>query len=83
MEASRRFTPRERTPDTHWIGDCVGTRPRSGHGGEEKNSQPLPGFEPPIIQPATPRYTTELSGSWNNWANLSKCVTYQQVLLII
>jgi hypothetical protein len=23
---------------------------RSGHGGEEKNSQPLPGLEPPIIQ---------------------------------
>jgi len=24
---------------------------RSGPGGEEKNSQPLPGLEPPIIQP--------------------------------
>jgi hypothetical protein len=28
---------------------------------EEKNSQPLPGLEPPIIQPVTQRYTTELS----------------------
>jgi len=25
---------------------------RSGRGGEEKNSQPLSGLEPPIIQPA-------------------------------
>jgi hypothetical protein len=28
-----------------------GPRSRSGHGGEEKNSQPLPGLEPPIIKP--------------------------------
>jgi hypothetical protein len=34
---------------------------RSGRGGEEKNSQPLPGLEPPIIQPVAQRYTTELS----------------------
>jgi hypothetical protein len=27
-----------------------GPQIRSGHGGEEKNSQPLPGLEPPIIQ---------------------------------
>jgi len=26
-------------------------RSRYGHGGGEKNSQPLPGLEPPIIQP--------------------------------
>jgi len=24
---------------------------RSGQGGEEKNSQPLPGLKPPIMQP--------------------------------
>jgi hypothetical protein len=34
---------------------------RFGRAGEEKNSQPLPGLEPPIIQPAAQRYTTELS----------------------
>jgi len=28
-----------------------GPQNRSGGGGEEKNSQPLPGLEPPIIQP--------------------------------
>jgi hypothetical protein len=33
----------------------------SGHGGEQKNFQPLPGLEPPIIQPVAQRYTTELS----------------------
>jgi hypothetical protein len=34
---------------------------RSVRGGEEKNSQPLPELEPPIIQPAAERYTTELT----------------------
>jgi hypothetical protein len=34
-----------------------GTQSRSACGGEEKNSQPLPELEPPIIQ----RYTAELS----------------------
>jgi hypothetical protein len=38
-----------------------GPQSRSGHGGEEKNSQPLPGLEPPIIQPVAQRCTTELS----------------------
>jgi hypothetical protein len=38
-----------------------GPQNRSGRGGEEKNSYSLPGLEPPIIQPAARRYTTELS----------------------
>jgi hypothetical protein len=38
-----------------------GSQSRSGCGGEEKNSQPLPGLEPPIFQPIAQRYTTELS----------------------
>jgi hypothetical protein len=38
-----------------------GPQSRSGHGGEEKNSQPLSGIELPIIQPVAQRYTTELS----------------------
>jgi hypothetical protein len=37
-----------------------GPHSRSGCGGEEKNSQPLPGLELPIIQPVVQRYTTEL-----------------------
>jgi hypothetical protein len=38
-----------------------GPQSRSGRGGEEKNSQPLPGLKPLIIQPAAQRCTTELS----------------------
>jgi hypothetical protein len=34
---------------------------RSGQGGEEKNYQPLPGLEHPIIEAVTQGYTTELS----------------------
>jgi hypothetical protein len=34
---------------------------RSGRGSEEKNSQPLQGIKPPIIQPVAQRYTTELT----------------------
>jgi hypothetical protein len=34
---------------------------RSGRGSEQKNSEPLPGLEPLIIQPVAQRYTTELS----------------------
>jgi hypothetical protein len=34
---------------------------RSGRGGEEKNSQPLLGFEPPTIQSVFQRDTAELS----------------------
>jgi hypothetical protein len=37
-----------------------GPQSRPGRGGEEKNSQPLPGLEPPIIQPVAQRYTIEL-----------------------
>jgi hypothetical protein len=37
-----------------------GFQSRSRGGGEEKNFQPLPGLEPPIIQPVAQRYTTEL-----------------------
>jgi hypothetical protein len=37
-----------------------GPQSRSGRGGEEKNSQPLSGIEPPIIQHVAQRYTTEL-----------------------
>jgi hypothetical protein len=47
---SGRFTPRERTSSTHWIGGWVG--PRAGlDSAVKKNSQPLPGLEHPIIQP--------------------------------
>jgi hypothetical protein len=38
-----------------------GPQSRSWRGGKENNSQPLPGLEPPIIQPVAPRYPTEIS----------------------
>jgi hypothetical protein len=62
--------------DTRWRwvvypqGNCPlnrrlgGPQSRSGRGGEDKNSQSLPGFEPPIIQPAALHCTTELPCSY-------------------
>jgi hypothetical protein len=38
-----------------------GPQSQSERGGEEKNSEPLPGPKPQIIQPVAQRYTTELS----------------------
>jgi hypothetical protein len=38
-----------------------GSQSRSGSGGEEKNFQPPPALEPPIIQPVAQRYTTEIT----------------------
>jgi hypothetical protein len=38
-----------------------GPQSQSGHGGEEKNSQLLPGLETLIIQSVVQCYTTELS----------------------
>jgi hypothetical protein len=59
-------TPRPRCPpgNSSWYPldrKLDGPQSRSGRGGEEKNSQPLPGFEPPIIQPIAQRYTSDLS----------------------
>jgi hypothetical protein len=58
--APRRFTSQVKSP---WcpIGRRLG-RPQSrfGYGGEEKNSQPLPGLEPSIIQPVAQLYTTDV-----------------------
>jgi hypothetical protein len=38
-----------------------GPQSRSGRGDDEKNTHPLPGLEPLIIQPVGQHYTTELS----------------------
>jgi hypothetical protein len=42
---------------------------QSGHGGEGKNSQPLPGLKPPIIQPIAQHYPTELYWRQENYVN--------------
>jgi hypothetical protein len=60
------FTPRPFHPhgNSSWYQSDMrlgGSQSRSGRGGEEKNSQPLPGLESPIIQPVAERYITELS----------------------
>jgi hypothetical protein len=43
-----RFTPREKVPWHPLDRRLGGPQSRSGRSGEEKNSQPLPGLEPPI-----------------------------------
>jgi hypothetical protein len=58
---SRPLYPQGRSP-SYPLGRRVGgPQSWSGRGGEEKDSQPLQGLEPPIIQPIAHRYTTELS----------------------
>jgi hypothetical protein len=52
-----------------------GSQCRSGRGGEERNSQPLPGLETPIIQPVVQRYTTEL------FRPPSSALTFQKVVI--
>jgi hypothetical protein len=59
------FTPRQLYPQGKrpWYQSdrrLGGPQSRSGRGGEEKNSQALPGLELPIIQLVDQRYTTEL-----------------------
>jgi len=54
------FTPRPLYPQGKIPLDPLdrrlsGPQSLSGRGGEEKNSQPLPGLEPPIIQPVAQR----------------------------
>jgi hypothetical protein len=41
-----------------------GLQSRSGRSSEQKNSQPLPGLEPQIIQPVAQRYIPELSRNY-------------------
>jgi hypothetical protein len=60
------FTPRPLYPQgkSPWYPldrKLGGPQSRSEPGGEEKNSQPLPGLKPPIIQLVAQRYTAELS----------------------
>jgi hypothetical protein len=54
-----RFTPRERTPCTHWIGDWVGPRAVLDTGVKRKISSPRWESNPrtPIVQPVAQRYT--------------------------
>jgi hypothetical protein len=60
------FTPRPlypqgRSPWYPLYRRLGGPQSRSGRGGEEKNSQPMQGLEPQIIQTVAQCYTAELS----------------------
>jgi hypothetical protein len=55
-----------------------GPQSQSGHGGEEKNSKPLPGLEPPIIQPVAQCYTTELF-----WYLTVTCIGRNNLMLFV
>jgi hypothetical protein len=58
-----RFTPRERTPATHWIGGWVGPRAVLDAVVKRKIHNPCRESNPrtPIVQPLAQRCTTELS----------------------
>jgi hypothetical protein len=58
--APRPLHPQEKSPWYPLDMSLAGPQSRSERGGEEKNSQPLPRLEPPIIQPVAQSYTTEL-----------------------
>jgi hypothetical protein len=55
----RPFYPQGKSPKYALDRRLGGPQRRSGRGGEEKNSQPLPGLVPPIIQPVAQRYTID------------------------
>jgi hypothetical protein len=53
--------PQGRSPRYPLDRRLVGPQSWSGGGGEEKNSQLLPGLEPPVVQPVAQLCITELS----------------------
>jgi hypothetical protein len=55
------FMPRLLYPSYPLDRKLGGLQSRFGGGGEEKNSQPLLGLKPPIIQYIAQRYTTDFS----------------------
>jgi hypothetical protein len=59
MEVSGQLYPQGKSPWYSLYRRLGGPQKRDGLGAEEKNSQPLPGHETPIIQPIAQRYTTD------------------------
>jgi hypothetical protein len=53
--------PQEKSPRYPLDRRLGGAQSQVERGSEEKSSHPLPGLEPPIIQPVAQSYTTELS----------------------
>jgi hypothetical protein len=58
LRASAALPPGKEHPLDRRLG---GPQSRSGRGSEEKTFRPLQGLEPPIIQPVSQHYSTELS----------------------
>jgi hypothetical protein len=58
---SGQFYPQGKSPWYTLYRRLGGTQSRSGLGGEEKNSQPLPGLDILIMQPVAQRHTIKLS----------------------
>jgi hypothetical protein len=59
----------ERPPPPPYLLDrrLCGSQSQSELSGDEKNSQLLPGLEPPVIQSVAQRYTIELSRLLASW----------------
>jgi hypothetical protein len=70
LHAPAHFTPRERTPGTHWIGDWVGTKAGLDAVMKRKIPSPCRDSNPPIIYPVAQRYTAELFRLLHNLGNL-------------
>jgi hypothetical protein len=75
---SRPLYPQGKTPWYLLNRRLGGSQSRSGRGGKEKNSQTLPGVEPPIIQPVAHRYTTELS----RLVHLDNCILETKFIVL-
>jgi hypothetical protein len=61
--------PRERSPVTHWIGGWVSCRASLEVVVNKKNLQPLPGLEPPVIQPIALSYSS-------SWWTVESCILH-------
>jgi hypothetical protein len=90
------FTPQPIYPQGKSFWNSLGRRLGGfqnwyGRGGEERNSDPLPGLQPPTIQPVSQRCTTEVSWLRNvllangnlNWNKSANVMTSVKCPLII
>jgi hypothetical protein len=73
-----RFTPGERTPDTHWVGGWVGLTAGLDAGARRKILCPCRGsnFDHPIVQPVVRHYTVWATAAHSEPTNV--CI-YTQV----
>jgi hypothetical protein len=85
-----RFTPRERAPGIHWIGDWVGPRASLAAVEKKKKSLAPTGNWTPAVQPVAIRHTDkaipaplENIGSFNvKWAQLAHERAQKQIFVL-